>query len=188
MPTKNLTKLYVVRCYDDSKLPVKKKTNTDSGFDVFAHNIKRYYKNFGTNSSVLIEDDAAIKNYFETIFTPEGAWVESIVLNTNERVLIGTGIKATVAEGYEIQVRSRSGVALKQGLIVTNGIGTIDFEFTGEIGVIITNTSNEPQRITIGDAIAQIVPMEVVLPELEEVTEFATTTRGTDGYGSTGSR
>jgi dUTP pyrophosphatase len=113
---------------------------------------------------------------------------EPIILKPFERRLIPTGIYVDLPEGYEIQVRSRSGLAYKQGLFVLNSPGTIDDDYTGEIGVILCNLSGEEQTINPGDRIAQLV-----LCKLEDKVEWdereelgKVTERGAGGYGHTG--
>jgi len=105
-------------------------------------------------------------------------------LQCNERALIGTGIKATVGPGYELQIRPRSGLAWKQGLTIVNTPGTIDEQFRGEVCIIIMNTSRALQRITLGTSIAQLVPVKVELLEIED-TVLGLTERGDKGFGST---
>ena len=113
---------------------------------------------------------------------------EPIILKPFERRLIPTGIYVDLPKGYEIQVRSRSGLAYKQGLFVLNSPGTIDDDYTGEIGVILCNLSGEEQTINPGDRIAQLV-----LCKLEDKVEWdereelgKVTERGAGGYGHTG--
>lgn len=115
------------------------------------------------------------------------AAVESdTVLNPNEVKLIPTGLYTAVPTGYEIQVRPRSGLALKHGIIVVNSPGTIDADYRGEVGIILGNISNEPFTISRGMRIAQIVVKEVVQAAVEEVAELAETCRGAGGFGSSG--
>ncbi len=169
-------KLQVEKIYDNAPLPFKPKTSTDSGFDVVAHNVKRIYAHYGSNGEKLLEGDAMADKFYEPgIFE----------LQCGERCLIGTGLKMTVGEGYELQVRPRSGNALKRGLTVVNTPGTVDEAYRNEVGVIIMNTSRQTQRITLGEPIAQIVPMKVELIEIEETKLNDLTERGQDGYGST---
>ncbi len=114
---------------------------------------------------------------------------EAIILNPLERKLIPTGIHMGIPEGYEVQVRPRSGMALKRGLTVLNTPGTVDSSFVGEIGVIIINLSNEIQHILPGEKIAQLVVMKVEKADLDlafRLDELDATERGADGYGSTG--
>lgn len=112
---------------------------------------------------------------------------EEIQLKPLERRLIPTGIYVDIPEGYEIQVRPRSGLALKNGLTVLNTPGTIDAGYTNEIGIILINLSSEVQTIVPGERIAQLVLMEVTKANIIEVEEInKETDRGLDGYGSTG--
>jgi len=101
--------------------------------------------------------------------------------------LIPTGIKASIPDGYEIQVRSRSGLALKQGIVVKNSPGTLDASYRGEIGVILYNT-NESTEVTVshGDRIAQLVLCQVPKIEWNVVAGLDITGRGEGGFGSTG--
>jgi len=108
------------------------------------------------------------------------------VLFPGDRVLVKTGLKVTVGPGYEIQVRPRSGNALKKGLTVLNSPGTIDEAYRGEAGIIIINLSDNPQSITVGDKIAQLVVCPVILAEIEEVKELDSTVRDVGGFGHTG--
>jgi dUTP pyrophosphatase len=107
------------------------------------------------------------------------------VLAPNETGLIKTGLSVEIPPGYEGQVRSRSGLALKNGIVVLNSPGTIDFDFRGEIGVILHNTSTRAYTVNEGDRIAQLVIAPMVQAEVVEVTELSDTTRGTGGFGST---
>lgn len=112
---------------------------------------------------------------------------ESIILEPLERAIIPTGIKTVIPEGYEIQVRSRSGLAAKRGLAVLNSPGTIDSNYRGEIGVILVNLSNIIQIIDPGERVAQLVLAKVEKAELEQVESILQTTDRKDGaYGSTG--
>jgi dUTP pyrophosphatase len=115
---------------------------------------------------------------------------EPIVLNPNERILIPTGLFFELQTGYEIQVRPRSGLALKQGITVLNTPGTVDSDYRGEIKVILINLSSEPQTINSGDRIAQAVIASVIpsiIFSFTQVGEISTdTTRNTGGFGSTG--
>lgn len=102
------------------------------------------------------------------------------------RALIPTGLHVAIPEGYEIQVRDRSGLALKQGIMVTNGIGTIDESYRGDVGVILTNTGSEPIVIKQGDRIAQLVLQQVPKIEWVPVETLDETDRGEGGFGHTG--
>ena len=110
----------------------------------------------------------------------------TIVLQPLERKLIGTGIYIALPEGYEAQVRSRSGLALKKGVVVLNAPGTVDADYRGEIGVILINLSNEAFEIQDGDRIAQLVIAKHEQALWHIVENLEETTRGTGGFGSTG--
>jgi len=97
-----------------------------------------------------------------------------------------TGIAIELPEGYEAQIRPRSGLAKKHGLTVLNAPGTIDSDYTGEIMVILINLGDEPATINGGDRIAQMVIAKFVRIEFVQVGELAETERGTNGFGSTG--
>lgn len=111
---------------------------------------------------------------------------EPIVLGPMERQLIPTGLHIQLPEGYEAQVRPRSGLALKHGITVCNTPGTVDADYTGEIGVILINLSNEKFVINPGDRIAQLVVSKYERIEWKEVRELDETERGSGGFGSTG--
>jgi dUTP pyrophosphatase len=111
---------------------------------------------------------------------------QDIILESGERKLIPTGIIVAIPEGYEIQVRSRSGLALKKGLMVLNSPGTVDAGYRGEIGVILFNTSNEQVTIKKHMRIAQAVLQKVEQIEWEEIDEIPDSKRNSGGFGSTG--
>lgn len=117
------------------------------------------------------------------------AAVEStVILRPGEIKLIPTGLKMAIRDGYEIQVRPRSGLALKYGITVTNSPGTIDADYRGPVGIILANTSNEDFEINRGDRIAQLVIQEVTQAEINVVEELPDTERGAGGFGSTGKK
>ena len=103
-----------------------------------------------------------------------------------ETRLLATGLAASVPEGYEIQIRPRSGIALKTELVIKNSPGTIDCNFRGEIKIIVKNTSTDLVEIPPNYKIAQMVVCPVLLWEPELVTDLDVTERGTGGFGSTG--
>lgn len=111
---------------------------------------------------------------------------EPITLGSLERVLIPTGIKMAIPEGYEVQVRPRSGLALKHGISMANAIGTIDSDYRGDIGVILINLSKESYTIQPQERIGQIVLNKVEQIEFEVVTSLESTERGEGGFGHTG--
>ena len=109
-----------------------------------------------------------------------------IILKPLERKLVNTGLYAQLEKGYEIQVRPRSGLALKKGITVLNSPGTIDADYRGEIGVILINLSNDNFIINSGDRIAQLVVSKHEQPNLEQTDSLDSTLRGEKGFGSTG--
>lgn len=115
------------------------------------------------------------------------AWLtEPVTLQPLERKLIPTGLYIALPEGYEAQIRPRSGLALKRGLTVLNTPGTIDADYRGEIGVILINMSQEPQTIESGERICQMVISRVEQAEMIEVTTLDETERGAGGFGHSG--
>ena len=109
-----------------------------------------------------------------------------VTLAPLERALIPTGLRIQLPEGYECQVRPRSGLALRNGITVLNTPGTVDCDFRGEIGIIIINLSNEPYTINDGERIAQLVIKQYVRTTWEEVKRLDTTERGDGAFGHTG--
>ena len=111
---------------------------------------------------------------------------EPMTLEPFERKLISTGLKLAIPQGYEGQVRPRSGLALKHGITTLNSPGTIDSDYRGEVKVLLVNLGSAPVVINSGDRIAQLVIAPVVQAELEEVDELDDTSRGDGGFGHTG--
>ena len=111
---------------------------------------------------------------------------ETITLKSLERTLVKTGVFLEIPEGYEAQVRPRSGLALKKGITVLNSPGTIDADYRGEVGVILINLSNEDFVIENGERIAQLVFAKVEQAQWLEVETLSDTSRGEGGFGSTG--
>lgn len=111
---------------------------------------------------------------------------QPITLQSLERTLVPTGLYVEIPLGYEIQVRPRSGLAVKQGLTCLNTPGTIDADYRGEIKVILINLSQEPQIIQPGDRIAQLVLQAIELIEWKAVDQLNETDRGSGGFGHTG--
>jgi dUTP pyrophosphatase len=111
---------------------------------------------------------------------------EPIVLKPMERHLFPTGIYIQLPEGYEAQIRPRSGLAVKYGITVTNAPGTIDMDYTGEIGVSLINLSNENFVVHPGERIAQMVIAKYEKISWVEVGQLDETERGAGGFGSTG--
>jgi len=111
---------------------------------------------------------------------------EKITLKPMERCIVKTGLFMALPQGYEAQVRPRSGLAIKKGITVLNAPGTIDADYRGEIGVILINLSNENFIINDGDRIAQMVIAKYEQAKWIEVTVLDETKRGKGGFGSTG--
>ena len=111
---------------------------------------------------------------------------QPITLQSLERTLVPTGLFVEIPLGYEIQVRPRSGLAVKQGLTCLNTPGTIDADYRGEIKVILINLSQESQIIQPGDRIAQLVLQAIELIEWKSVDQLNETDRGSGGFGHTG--
>lgn len=109
-----------------------------------------------------------------------------IELKPMERVLVKTGLFLEIPEGYECQVRPRSGLALKKGITVLNTPGTIDADYRGEVGVILINLSNEPFVIENGERVAQLVFAKFEQAAWEASESLTETERGVGGFGSTG--
>ena len=103
-----------------------------------------------------------------------------------EHTLVDTGLKCSIPEGYEIQVRPRSGLALKNRITVLNSPGTVDSDYTGKLGVILMNHSDIVFTVKAGDRIAQIVVAPVQQAEFAWTEEIKNTDRGANGFGSTG--
>lgn len=111
---------------------------------------------------------------------------EDATLAPGARAAIATGFALAIPNGYEVQVRPRSGLALKYGVTCLNTPGTIDSDYRGEVKVILANLGQEPFVVGRGDRIAQLVPAPVLRADLVEVDSLDATTRGAGGFGSTG--
>lgn len=111
---------------------------------------------------------------------------EDIVLEPGCRAIIHTGLFIEVPVGYQMEVRPRSGLAAKHGIMVTNSPGTIDSDYRGECNVLLSNTGDKPFVINNGDRVAQFVLMPVIRCNWKEADTLSDTNRGTGGFGSTG--
>ena len=111
---------------------------------------------------------------------------ESMVLESGERELIPTGLQMAIPQGYEAQIRPRSGLAYRNGVTMLNTPGTIDADYRGEVKVLAVNLGNESFEINHGDRIAQMVIAPVTQAHIEEVEQLSDTERGDGGFGSTG--
>ncbi len=113
---------------------------------------------------------------------------ESVILRVGGRALIPTGLVLELPPGYEAQVRPRSGLAYNHGVTVLNAPGTIDWDYRGEVNVLLVNHGEQAFEITRGERIAQLVIQRVIRAELVPGAKLTTTKRGTGGFGSTGRR
>lgn len=158
--------------HENVKLP-NYATEGSAGFDLYADSFLKLYSG---NTEVLLKDVMRFsisKGY--------------IVLRPFERILIGTGLYMSIPTGYELQIRDKSGIALKQGLKVMNSPGTIDSDYRDEIGVIIGNLSNALMRINLNEKIAQGILAKHETADWIEVENLtATDTERVGGFGSTG--
>lgn len=112
----------------------------------------------------------------------------ALVLEPSARVLVSTGLRVAIAAGFEMQIRPRSGLALKHGVTLANAPGTIDADYRGPLGVIMVNLGSEPFVVEHGARIAQVVVSPVVQAAFEVVERLDDTARGVGGFGSTGTR
>jgi len=111
---------------------------------------------------------------------------ESLTLLPGSRHSVATGFAIAIPEGFEVQVRPRSGLALKHGITCLNTPGTIDSDYRGEVKVILANHGSEPFEVVRGERIAQLVPAPVLRAAFQEVDDLDATDRGAAGFGSTG--
>lgn len=137
-----------------------------------SHNLDLPLPSYETNGSAGMDLPAAIE--------------EPIVLGQLERAAIPTGLQIAIPDGFEGQVRPRSGLAFRHGLTVTNAPGTIDADYRGELKVLLVNLGSEPVTIERGMRIAQLVIAPVVQAVVTEVSDLDSTERGAGGFGSTG--
>jgi dUTP pyrophosphatase len=112
---------------------------------------------------------------------------QDLVVLPGARALVPTGLTLEIPRGFEAQVRARSGLALKKGLALANGVGTIDADYRGEVGVIVVNLGDEPVTIARGDRIAQLVVAPVARAVFTSAAGLEESVRGSGGFGSTGS-
>jgi len=111
---------------------------------------------------------------------------EDVTLSPGQRHAVATGFAIAIPEGYEVQVRPRSGLAIKHGITCLNAPGTIDHDYRGEVKVILANLGSDLFEVRRGERIAQLVPAPVLKAEFHEVAELSDTIRGAGGFGSTG--
>ena len=141
-----------------------------------------------------------IKKNFSDVITPKyetpgssgmdiAAYTEQdVIINPGDNALIPTGFSLSIPQGYEVQIRPRSGLAAKKKITVLNTPGTIDADYRGEIKVILINLGKEKFSVKKGERIAQMVVSPVIQAQLEEVLELSVTDRGAGGFGSTGTK
>lgn len=168
-------KVKIERTDSDVVLP-KYQREGDAGMDLVAHNFKKHFHH------IVVEGEGYGMAQAEDNIDQS---IDKITLQPGSRLLIGTGLKVETPQGYEIQIRPRSGLALNQGITVANSPGTIDSNYRGEIGVILLNLGALPIEIKKGERIAQAVLKQVEVIEWEEA-DLSETIRGTDGFGSSG--
>ena len=143
---------------------------------------------------VLISRDDKAKNFDLPEYATQGSSgvdlraSEDYIIKSGERALVATGIRLAIPAGYEVQVRPRSGLALKHGIIIPNSPGTIDSDYRGEVKVILMNLGREDFIIKAGDRIAQMILAPVAKISWEERAELEETARGAGGFGSTGAK
>jgi dUTP pyrophosphatase len=111
---------------------------------------------------------------------------EEMVIKPGERVLVPTGFSLEIPHGYEIQVRPRSGLSFKTGLMVVNSPGTIDSDYRGEVKIILGNLGNKDEVVKHGDRVAQLLLAPVIQAKFIEASDLTDTARGAGGFGSTG--
>ncbi len=138
---------------------------------------------------VTLEEGAELPSYASDLAAGADARAcikEDMIIAPAESALISTGMRVAIPEGYEIQVRPRSGLALKNKITVLNTPGTIDADYRGVIGIILINHGNEPFVVTPGMRIAQLVVAQVVQASFSLEAALSTTSRGEGGFGHTG--
>lgn len=136
-----------------------------------------------------LHPDAKIPQYMTTLAAGMDICAQqdvALVLEPGKRCLVPTGLAFAISPGYEIQVRPRSGLAIKHGIALVNSPGTIDADYRGEVRIILINHGQESFTINPGDRIAQLVVAPVCQVDLVEVSDLDETERGTGGFGHTG--
>jgi len=141
--------------------------------------LKRLPEGEGLPLPAYMSADAAGADVFAAI-------AESLPLLPGARALVPAGFSLAIPPGYEVQVRPRSGLALRHGVTILNSPGTIDADYRGPVGILLANLGSEPFRVERGDRIAQLVLARVERAGFEEVADLAATKRADGGFGSTG--
>ncbi len=139
------------------------------------------------NVPIVLAEGTTLPEYA----TPGAAGVDlrsrkDLILRPMERAMVPTGLRVAIPDGFEAQIRPRSGLAIKHGISMVNTPGTIDSDYRGEIQVLLINLGQEDFSIAVGDRIAQMVICPVVQASFEVVMELTDTDRGEGGFGSTG--
>ena len=111
---------------------------------------------------------------------------DTVILEPGQRKLVPTGLAFSIPVGFEVQIRPRSGLAIKKGITLLNTPGTIDSDYRGEVQIILVNLGQDTVRIERGERIAQMIVAPIVQANLKEVDDLDSTTRGAGGFGSTG--
>lgn len=160
-------------------------TPGSSGFDLRAISIYDPYlkENFALDCTEELNKNN--ENLFDN-YINKFKKISKYVLMPNKRALIHTGFSISISSIHEIQIRPRSGLALKNGIMIVNTPGTIDSDYRGEIGALLYNSSDEPFEIILGDRIAQAIVSNVTKLNIHFVSNLDSTDRGNDGFGSTG--
>ena len=149
------------------------------------------YNNFMTNINIKVVAKEGAKLPLYKTSGAAGADIcalleKPLVIESGKSVMIPTGLFFEIPEGYEVQIRPRSGLAAKNGVTVLNTPGTIDSDYRGEINVILINLGDKPFTVNNGDRIAQMLVAPVIQAEFSVVTSLDETERGAGGFGSTG--
>lgn len=156
------------KLFPEVEIP-KYANNGDVGFDLIAHS-------FGDMYSTMVNGQANPTNMKRAT---------SITLAPHNRVLVNVGYAIELPKGLQIEIRGRSGNALKKGLVLAHGVGTIDNSYRGELGFLALNCSDYPIEVSLGDKIGQAVLMPYYIASFLEVEELSKTERGVAGFGST---
>ena len=164
-------KVKIKKLHDNVQLPLYA-TPGSAGFDIVVHNFKNYYNPTIQPDREGYGGGAPISD-------------KTVILSPGARLLVGAGYSVEIPAGYELQIRTRSGKALKEGLVILNSPGTIDEDYRGEIGAILCNQSRFQVAVSIGDKIGQAVLAAYKQAEWEEVEVLSSTERGEGGFGST---
>ena len=183
------------KLYPDVQIPAYA-TIGSAGFDLVAHNFKEYYIAGNKTINPNMKSAKAEKIAEGLWQLPDGRqikcstyeWGEpasEVQMYPNSRLLVGCGFSVAIPEGYVMDIRTRSGGALKSGLVVLNSPGTIDSDYRGEIGAILHNNSTDSIIIRKGFKVAQALVLKFDVVIFKEVQELSATERGTGGFGST---